>query len=119
MLKITNEQKVFGGTIGLLVLRTGWSASLLVWLLLLMIGAAVGVQMETGRHDVKNIGIQAEVALILTLVQGWGPATLLQPALDRVLGMVGAILLLSTVTLILGPAGARAGRELDSAPAKR
>ena len=95
-----------GGALGLLVLRTGWSASLLVWLLLLMIGAAVGVQMENGRHDVKIIGIQAEVALILTLVQGWGPATLLQPALDRVFGMVGAILVLSAVNLILGPARA-------------
>jgi uncharacterized membrane protein YccC len=110
---------LLGGTIGLLVLQTGWSASFFIWLLLLMIGAAVGVQMETGRHDVKVIGIQAEVALILTLVQGWGPATLLQPALDRVLGMVGAILLLSIVTLVLGPAGVHAGGQLDNAPAKR
>jgi uncharacterized membrane protein YccC len=97
-----------GGALGLLVLQTDWSASFLVWLSLIMIGAAVGVQLETGRHDVKIIGIQAEVALILTLTQGWGPATLLQPALDRISGMVGAILLLSAVTLILGPARANA-----------
>jgi uncharacterized membrane protein YccC len=92
-----------GGALGLFVLQTGWSASFPVWLLLLMIGAAVGVQFETGHHDVKIIGIQAEVALILTLTQGWGPASLLQPALDRVGGMVGAILLLWSVNLILGP----------------
>jgi uncharacterized membrane protein YccC len=107
-----------GGILGLLVLRTGWSASLLVWLLLLMIGAALGIEMENGRHDVKIIGIQAEVALILTLVQGWGPATLLQPALDRVFGMVGAICLLSAVNLILGPAQPDAGSQLDSALTK-
>lgn len=103
---------LLGGTLGLLVLETGWSASFPVWLLLLMAGAAVGVQLETGRHDVKIIGIQAEVALILTLVQGWGPATLLQPALDRVGGMIGAILLLSAVNLILGPARADAAGQL-------
>jgi uncharacterized membrane protein YccC len=93
-----------GGTLGLLMLQTGWSASFPAWLLLLMLGAAVGVQLETGRHGVKIVGIQAEVALILTLTQGWGPATLLQPAIDRVGGMVGAILLLWTIDLILGPA---------------
>jgi len=96
---------LLGGTLGLLVLRTGWSAFLLVWLSLMMIGAAVGVQLETGRHGVKIIGIQAEVALILTLTQGWGPATLLEPALDRVGGMVGAILLLYAVNWIFGPIG--------------
>jgi uncharacterized membrane protein YccC len=96
---------LIGGGLGLIVLQTDWSASFLVWLLLLMAGAAVGVQMENGRHDVKIVGIQAEVALILTLTQGWGPARLLQPALDRVGGMIGAILLLSAVTLILGPVG--------------
>lgn len=97
-----------GGTLGLLVLQSGWSTSFPVWLSLLMMGAAVGVQLESGRHGLKILGIQAEVALILTLTQGWGPATLLQPAIDRVGGMVGAILLLWSITLILGPARASA-----------
>ncbi len=109
---------LIGGGLGLIVLQTDWSASFLVWLLLLMAGAAVGVQMENGRHDVKIIGIQAEVALILTLTQGWGPARLLQPALDRVGGMIGAILLLSAVTLILGPVRSDAEDPTGTARAK-
>jgi uncharacterized membrane protein YccC len=92
-----------GGGIGLLTLGFGWCASFPSWLLLLMVGAAVGVQFETGRHDVKTFGIQAEVALILTLVQGWGPAASILPAVERVFGMVGAVLLLFAVSLILGP----------------
>lgn len=103
---------LIGGVLGLLVLQTDWSASLPVWLLLLMVGAAVGVQMENGRHGVKIIGIQAEVALILTLTQGWGPASLLQPAIDRVCGMVGAIVLLFAVTLVLGPARSDSDRAV-------
>jgi uncharacterized membrane protein YccC len=89
-----------GGGLGLLVLT--WSASLPLWLLVLMMGAAVGIQLETGRRDVKTFAIQAEVALILTLVQGWGPARSLLPAIERVFGMVGALLLLLAVSLILG-----------------
>jgi uncharacterized membrane protein YccC len=91
-----------GGSIGLLVLSVAWSASLPLWLLVLMMGAAVGIQLETGRRDVKTFAIQAEVALILTLVQGWGPARSLLPAIERVFGMVGALLLLLAVSLILG-----------------
>jgi uncharacterized membrane protein YccC len=94
-----------GGSIGLLALCFAWSASFPLWLLVLMIGAAVGVQLETGRHNVKTFGIQAEVALILTLVQGWGPAASLWPAIVRVFGMMGALLLLFAVSLILGPPG--------------
>jgi uncharacterized membrane protein YccC len=92
-----------GGSLGLLVLTLAWSASFPLWLLVLMLGAAVGIQLETGRHDVKTFAIQAEVALILTLVQGWGPARSLLPALERVYGMVGAVLLLLAVSFILGP----------------
>jgi len=99
-----------GGSIGLLALTFAWSASFPLWLLLLMLGAAIGVQLETGRHNVKTFGIQAEVALILTLVQGWGPAASLLPAIERVFGMVGALLLLFAVSLILGPPR-RAGVE--------
>jgi len=43
-------------------------------------------------------------------VQGWGPAASLLPAIERVFGMVGALLLLFAVSLILGPPR-RAGVE--------
>lgn len=104
---------LIGGGTGLLVLSAAWSASFALWLSVLMIGAAVGMQLQTGRHDVKTFAIQAEVALILTLVQGWGPARSLLPAAERVFGMVGAVLLLLAVSLILGPAR-RAAAQLHA-----
>jgi uncharacterized membrane protein YccC len=94
---------VIGGCLGLGVLTMAWAAYFPLWLLILMVGAAVGVQFETGRHGVKILAIQAEVALILTLTQGWGPAVSLLPAIDRVVGMLGAVFLLFVVGSILGP----------------
>ena len=93
-----------GGGMGLLVLMTPLASSFWTWLLLLMVGAAIGVEMETGRHGVQTIGIQAEVAFILTMTQGWGPAVSLLPAIDRVAGMIGAIALLLAVNFFFGPA---------------
>jgi uncharacterized membrane protein YccC len=95
---------LIGGGIGLLALITPLASSFWTWLLLLMVAAAIGVEMETGRHGVQTIGIQAEVAFILTMTQGWGPAVSLLPAIDRVAGMMGAIALLLAINFFFGPA---------------
>ena len=91
-----------GGGIGVLALTFPWFASSPLWLSTLMAGAAIAAQMEAGRHNAKTFAIQAEVALILTMVQGWAPALSLLPAIDRLIGMLGAVLLLFAVTSILG-----------------
>jgi uncharacterized membrane protein YccC len=95
---------LIGGGIGLLLLMTPLAASLWTWLFLLAAGAAIGMEMETGRHGVQTIGIQAEVAFILAMTQGWGPAVSLLPAIDRVAGMIGAITILLSITYFFGPA---------------
>ena len=48
--------------------------------------------------------VEAEVAFVLTMTQGWGPATSLSPAIDRLAGMIGAIILLAAVNFLFGPA---------------
>jgi len=100
---------LIGGGLGLLILLTPLAATFWSWLLLLMIGAAIAAQIETGRHGVPVIGVQAAVGLIVTLAQGWGPAVNLTPALDRVAGMIGAIMLLLAVNFVFG-----AGYETDA-----
>ncbi len=64
--------------------------------------AAICSQLQTGPHAMPVIGTQAMVALILTVVQGWGPALTLLPAIDRAAGMIGAILLLFAVNFVSG-----------------
>jgi hypothetical protein len=49
------------------------------------------------------VGLQSMMAFILTVVQGWGPALSLTPAIERAAGMILAISTLLTINLILGP----------------
>ena len=94
---------LLGAGAGLLVLALPGSAMLATWLLLLMTGAVVAAQIQSGRHQVAIVGMQAAVALIITLVQGPQPADLLSPAVSRLAGMLGALALLALVGLMFGP----------------
>ena len=95
-----------GGAIGLLLLALPIADSFVPWLLLLLAGVGIGVQVQSGRHGVGYVGTQAVVGFILTLVQGPGPPTSLAPAVDRLAGMLGALLLMLIATLLLGPSSA-------------
>jgi uncharacterized membrane protein YccC len=92
-----------GGGVGALFLTLPLSQSFGPWLLTIMAGVWVAMQIQSGRHGIAGVGAQAAVALILTLVQGAAPATSLLPALERIAGMLGAIGLLLLVNLLLGP----------------
>lgn len=92
-----------GAGAGLLLLSLPMD-SLVPWLLALMAGAWLGTLLQSGRHGVGVAATQAVVAFILTLVQGQGPPTSLEPALERLAGMLGALAMLLAVTLLLGPA---------------
>lgn len=92
-----------GGFAALLILGSPLSQMFLSWMLLLMAGSWVAMQVQTGRHGISGVGAQAAVALILTLVQGWGQPAGLMPAIDKVAGMFGAIGLLLLINLLLGP----------------
>lgn len=105
-----------GGIVGTAFLLLPLSQLLLPWLLMLMAGSWLCMQLQSGRRGISGVGIQAAVALILTLVQGAGPAASLLPALERIAGMMGAIALLLLINLLLGPpvrtqAGGRATAE--------
>ena len=94
---------LLGGGAALLVLALPASAMLVPWLLLVMAGAAVAAQIQSGRHKVAIVGTQGAVAVIITLVQGPQPAELLSPAVSRLAGMLGALALLALVGLVFGP----------------
>jgi uncharacterized membrane protein YccC len=96
---------VIGAGAGLVVLTLPWLAVLPLWLLCLMLAAAVGSELQTGPHAVPTVGTQAVVAFILTVVQGWGPPLSLLPAIDRAAGMLGALVLLFGANILFGPPG--------------
>jgi len=94
---------LLGGGAALLVLALPASAMLVPWLLLVMAGAAVAAQIQSGRHKVAIVGTQGAVAVIVMLVQGPQPAELLSPGVSRLAGMLGALALLALVGLVFGP----------------
>jgi uncharacterized membrane protein YccC len=91
-----------GGGTGLLLLALPLTNEFLPWLLLLIAGAAVGIQIQCGRHGIGLVGTQATVALILTLEQGFGPPTSLVPAANRLAGILGALGLMVIASLLFG-----------------
>ncbi|TCR93187.1 FUSC family protein [Rhizobium sp. BK376] len=102
-----------GGAIGLALQALPLMQLLLPWLMAIMAGTFVAMQVQSGRYGISGLGIQAAVALILTLVQGSGPPSSLLPAIDRLVGMFGAIALLVLVNLLMGPP-VTAGSDLEA-----
>ncbi|MBB5574006.1 MULTISPECIES: FUSC family protein [Rhizobium] len=94
---------ILGGCFGAMVLFFPISQSFVPWLLLLMAGTWLSMQIQSGRYGIAGVGSQAGVALILTLVQDTGPADSLLPAMNRIAGMIGAIGLLVLINLLVGP----------------
>ena len=94
---------LLGGGAALLVLAFSVSAMFAPWLLLLMAGAAVGAQIQSGSHNIAIVGMQGAIAVIIVLVQGPQPAELLSPAVSRLAGMLGALALLTIIGLVFGP----------------
>ncbi|MBB4568127.1 FUSC family protein [Rhizobium leucaenae] len=94
---------ILGGCFGAIVLFLPISQSFVPWLLLLMAGTWLAMQIQNGRYGIAGVGSQAAIALILTLVQDTGPADSLLPAINRIAGMMGAIGLLVLINLLLGP----------------
>ena len=114
-------QRVLGCAIGagagLVMLALPWSAVFPTWLLCLMIAAAVGSQLQTGPHAIPTVGLQAAIAFILTVIQGWGPPLSLIPAIDRAAGMIGALVLLLVANTLFGPSRRREDVSCGSADA--
>ncbi|NDV27345.1 FUSC family protein [Desulfovibrio sp. JC010] len=92
---------VIGGSIGLLLLGTTpghylitWAAS--YWVLLLIFS-----YIDHGDPRCSYMGLQGGIALTLTLVQGLGPGTELQPPITRLCGILAALVLWNIIHALL------------------
>ncbi len=94
---------ILGAGAGLAVLALPCAMLFPFWLAALMLAAWISAQLQTGPHAMPMVGLQSMMAFILTVVQGWGPALSLTPAIERAAGMILAISTLLTINLILGP----------------
>ena len=89
-----------GALLGLFVLY--WVGSnFLVWLLLLMLGTWLSSQIQSGSTGIGYVGTQAEIAFLLSMIQGLGPPLSPTPGLDRFAGIMAGLSLLLVITMVV------------------
>jgi uncharacterized membrane protein YccC len=89
-----------GALLGLFFLY--WVGSnFLVWLLLLMVGTWLSSQIQSGSTGIGYVGTQAEIAFLLSMIQGQGPPLSPTPGLDRFAGIMAGLSLLLVITMVV------------------
>ena len=66
-------------------------------------GVWISCYIQTSERGVGNIGTQAAIVLIITLVQGWAPPTSILPGIERFAGMAAGLTILLVVTMLIWP----------------
>ncbi len=75
----------------------------LPWLACLAIGLYFAGFLQHGGGDAGYVGQQAAVALIMSMVPGLAASPDILPAIDRLTGIAGGIVIVSLVMVLLGP----------------
>ena len=119
---------VLGAAYGLLCMRLVGDA-FAVWILMLFGGLYVCCYVKERDGEASYTGHQAAVAIIMSMVQGLAPSQDILPAVERLVGMIGGIVVVivaqavaaplvgRAISVILGSGGPRRGvpREGDFA----
>lgn len=93
---------VLGGLYGIAVLGLVGDA-FLPWLVCLAFGLYVAGFLQHGGGDASYSGQQASIALLVALVQGSGPTPDILPAVNRLTGIIGGIVLVWLFVFLLDP----------------
>jgi uncharacterized membrane protein YccC len=73
------------------------------WLLMVAVAMWIFMHIQTSRRGVGYVGTQAAMVFIVTLSQGNGPPTSLVPGVDRFVGIIGGLAILTVVSIALWP----------------
>lgn len=93
---------LLGGIYGLAVMHLVGDA-FLAWLAAMFLGFYVAAHISHGAGDAAYVGTQAGVAIVLAMVQGQGPTADILPAVDRLIGMFGGVVVVAIAHSILFP----------------
>src|SRR3954447_738275 len=93
---------LFGGVYGLVAMHLV-GGEFLPWLAAMFAGLYVTSHIRHGNGDASYVGQQAAVAIVLAMVQGSGPSPDILPALDRLIGIFGGVLVVALCQPLLGP----------------
>jgi uncharacterized membrane protein YccC len=91
-----------GGTYGLLVMHFVGDA-FVPWLVLLFVGVVLAGHVLHGKGDASYVGQQAGIAIVVSMVQGLAPSGDITPAVNRLVGVFGGVLVVSICQPLLAP----------------
>jgi len=77
--------------------------SFIPWLIALAAGTWVTAHIGNGGGDASYVGLQAGVAIVIAMVQGPGPSPDILPALDRLIGVFGGVIIVAICQPLLMP----------------
>jgi uncharacterized membrane protein YccC len=98
---------VLGGAYGLLCMHFVGDA-FAVWIALLFGGLYVCCYVKERDGEASYTGHQAAVAVIMSMVQGLAPSSDILPAIERLVGMIGGIVVVIVAQAAVAPLVARA-----------
>ncbi|MEP9377575.1 FUSC family protein [Aquabacter sp. CN5-332] len=113
---------VLGGGFGLLCMRIV-DDDIVLWLTFMFIGLYVVAHIKHGKGDANYVGYQAGIAMIMAMVQGFAPSPDIMPAINRLVGIFGGIVVVLVAQALVMPLVARAmpyilGRTQSAPPAR-
>lgn len=76
---------------------------LALWLVLLFVGLYLACHVKHAMGEASESGQQAGIAIILAMVQGQAPSETLLPAIDRLVGIIGGIIVAAAAQAVLAP----------------
>lgn len=94
---------LFGAVWGLAAMHVVGD-SFIAWLALLFVGLYLAGHVFHGQGDGSYVGMQAGIAISVTMVQGLGPSPDLAPAFNRFVGIFGGVVAVAICLPLLAPA---------------
>lgn len=102
---------VVGGAYGLFCMRYVGD-DIIPWLALLFFGLYVACHVKHGDGDAAYTGHQAGIAVIMSMVQGLGPSPDILPAIERLVGIIGGLVVVIVAHALILPLVARIASRL-------
>jgi uncharacterized membrane protein YccC len=93
---------LLGGAYGLLAMHLVGDA-FLPWLGTMFAGIYVASHIMHGKGDAAYVGHQAGMVIVMAMVQGSAPSPDILPALDRLIGIFGGLLVVALCQPLVGP----------------
>ncbi len=70
---------------------------------MLFIGLYLAAHINQGKGDAAYVGMQAGIAIVIGMVQGQGVSSDIAPAINRLVGVFGGVLVVSICQPLLAP----------------